>query len=92
MRKLGPAQHTLLKLISDRYALICGNRVPAGLTKGHMFASDWRIADRLMALGLVEERFVRGEGPTYFATEPKPGELSVKGKSLSMVFCSRSTL
>lgn len=27
------------------------------------------MADRLAALGLIEERFVRGKGPTYFATD-----------------------
>jgi len=81
MRKqLGPAQHTLLKLISDRYALICGERVPAGMTKGDMYSSDWRIADRLMALGLVEDRFVLGEGPTYFATEA--GRSALEGGSI----------
>lgn len=69
MRKLGPSQRGLLKLISERYSLKGGVRTPAGLTKDAMLSSDWRVVDRLYHLGLVEQRFVVGDGPTYFATE-----------------------
>lgn len=78
MRKLGPAKLAVLKLINDRYSLIGGKRTPAGLTKGMMRSSDWRIIDRLSVLGLLQDRFVRGEGPTYFVTDAGRDALSTE--------------
>ena len=67
--RLGPSQCFILQLISDRYSLIDGIRAPAGITKNEMLSRDWKIVDRLTALGLLQEKFVKGQGPTYFATE-----------------------
>jgi hypothetical protein len=69
MRKLGSAQRAVLRLINERYSLAGGTRMPAGLTKSAMLSSDWRVVDRLTALGLLQDRFVPGEGPTYFITD-----------------------
>lgn len=68
-RKLGSAQMSILRLVERRYSLIGGKRTPAGITKSKMASSDWRVVDRLASLGLLEERFVPGEGPTYFVTD-----------------------
>lgn len=60
-RKLGQSQFELLTLI--------GSSPKSGLTKDHMLSSDWRVVDRLETLGLVENRFVPMQGPTYFVND-----------------------
>lgn len=60
-RKLGMSQFMLLSLI--------GTRAKSGLTKDHMLGSDWRVVDRLETLGLVDNRFIPMEGPTYFIND-----------------------
>lgn len=82
-QKLGSAQRAILKLISDRYSFAGGIRTPAGLTKSAMFASDWRVVDRLTALGLLENKFITGEGPTYFVTDAGRLRLELDAKEMS---------
>lgn len=82
-RKLGSAQIALLRFINSRYSLVGGLRTPVGLTKSAMMSSDWRVVDRLAALGFVEDRFVRGDGPTYFVTDAGRLRLEIVAKEAS---------
>jgi hypothetical protein len=61
MRKLGSTQLAVL-----RHVALQGDK---GITKSDMFGGDWRVIDRLEQLGLVTNRFVRGQGPTYFIND-----------------------
>lgn len=59
MRKLGKAQIGMLKAM-NLYR-------EKGVTKSHFHSgNDWRVIDRLNALGLCEQRFIDMQGPTYF--------------------------
>jgi len=77
MRKLGSAQLAVLRFINTRYSLVGGVKTPSGLTKSATLSSDWRVMDRLAAIGLLEERFVIGEGTTFFVTEAGQKALAV---------------
>jgi hypothetical protein len=69
--RLGPTQIAVLRFIESRGKY--------GWTKENAPGNEWRVIDRLEQLGLIDNRFIQWQGPTYFINDKGRAATGVVG-------------